>query len=196
MLLGSFLSAPLASAQQFLLDVGKPDFDVLPSPDVGGNTGEKTFRPKDWLEAEVEFTVEKSSDDSVKFADKVTVRWFVAVENPDGKGHILLKKEVDHINVPIGEPVYSSVYLSPMSIIRLTGSDNAGKSLVESVGGEILINGAAPVKNSGFFSSKGKPGWWTKGGLSAFASVPLLSKNETPFKLLWWDRYAEIEDRK
>lgn len=181
-------------AEQYKLDVDKPDFDDLESPDVGGNTGRKSFDPKDWLESEVKFKI-KSSNPKEKFVDSVTVRWYVAVKNPEGKGYILLKKEINHVNVPVNEEVYTSVYLSPKAIVRLSGSERAGKSILSHVGGEILVNGTIPVDKTGYFTSKDKPGWWLKPGLTAMADIPLLDKSETPFNFLWWDRYAEIKPR-
>ena len=185
-------SASSLMAQQYKLDVDKPDFDSLESPDLGGNTGDKKFKAKDWLESEVKFKIE-ASNDKEKFVNSVTVRWYVAVENPDGKGFLLLKKEIQHVNVPVDEDIYSSVYLSPNSIMRLSGRDRAGKNTLSHVGGEILVNGTVPVGNSGYFTSKDKPGWWTKPGLTSFDEIKLLNKSETPFKALWWDRYAEIK---
>ena len=183
-------------AQAYKVEVSKPEFDDLPSPEVGGNTGKKNFKPKDWLEAEVKFKIEASSK-KIKFVDRVTVKWFVAVENPDGKGYLLLEKEVNHVNVPVGEDVSASVYLSPTAVKRISGGERAGKSILSHVGGEILVNGAQPHNKDGrYFTSKGKPGWWTSGQLSRYDKIPLRNKNETPFKFLWWDRYAEIEERR
>lgn len=195
LLLGVASSASPLLAQKFKVELDKPDFDDLPSPEVGGNTGKKNFKPKDWLEAEVKFKVVSSQKD-LKFVDRVTIKWYVAADNPDGKGYVLLEKEINHINVPVGEDVYSSVYLSPMAVKRISGNDRAGKSILSHVGGEVLVNGSKPEGNSGYFSSKGKPGWWTSGKLSRYNKIPLRNKNETPFKFLWWDRYAEIEERK
>ena len=195
LLLGVFALSTPAMAQRYKVEVDKPDFDDLQSPEVGGNTGKKNFKPKDWLEIEVKFKV-ISSTKSVKFVDRVTVKWYVAAENPDGKGHVLLEKEINHINVPVGEDIYSSVYLSPTAVKRISGRERAGKSILSHVGGEILINGNQPEKNSGYFTSKDKPGWWTSGKLSRYDKIPLLNKYETPFKFLWWDRYAEIEERR
>lgn len=185
-------SANSAVAEKYKLDVDKPDFDDLESPTVGG--GEKSFKPKDWLESEVKFKI-KSSNPKETFVNSVTVRWYVAVENPTGKGYILLKKEIEHVNVPVDEDVYTSVYLSPNSVKRLSGGERAGKSILSHVGGEILVNGTQPVDNTGYFTSKDKPGWWTKSGLTALNDIPLLNKSETPFNFLWWDRYAEIKAR-
>ena len=184
-------------AQKYKVDIDKPDFDDLQSPEVGGNTGKKNFKPKDWLEAEVKFKI-TASDPKIKFVNRVTVKWYVAAKNPapGGKGFVLLEKEINHINVPVGEDLYSSVYLSPTAVKRISGGDRAGKSILSHVGGEVLIDGSKPEKNSGYFTSKGKLGWWTSGKLARYDKIPLRNKNETPFKFLWWDRYAEIEERR
>ncbi len=90
LLLGVFALSTSAMAQRYKVEVSKPDFDDLQSPEVGGNTGKKNFKPKDWLEAEVKFKVIASSD-KVKFVDRVTVKWYVATKNPDGKVFVLLE---------------------------------------------------------------------------------------------------------
>ena len=85
------------------------------------------------------------------------------------------------------------MYLSPNTLKRVTGSDTAGKSSVDRVAVEVLINGRAVAAES----SKGKPDWVTSGSLSDQSRrFPLLNKVETPFKMLWWDRYAEIEEQR
>lgn len=195
LVLGVMSVANPALAQVGKVSLDKPSFDNLPSPDVGGNTGKKNFKPKDWLEVEVKFKVEMPRNYKEKFVDRVTVKWYVAFDDPrGGRKPVYIEKEVNHVNVPVGEDVYSSVYLSPAAVKRISGRDNAGKRIVKSVGGEILINGQAAVDRTGLFSSTGKPGWWNQ--ISRYDKIPLRNKNETPFKFLWWDRYAEIEERR
>ena len=184
-------------AQAGKVKASDPKFDNLQSPEVGGNTGRKSWKPKDWLEAEVKFKVEMPKSYKQKFVDSVTVKWYVAIKNPVGKGYMLMEKEVVHVNVPVGEDVYSSVYLSPSAILRISGSDRASKRVISHIGGEILVNGTSIASDKGrFFSSESldvrKP-WWSSGSLSRYDRIPLLNKNETPFKFLWWDRYAEIK---
>ena len=119
------------------------------------------------------------------------MKWYIAVKNAEKSGTFLLfTKDIDYVNVPVSEEVYCSVYLSPSSIKRLTGFDRAGKSAVEYVGYEVLINGEKVAQET----SKGKPGWWNAASdkISRSDKVPLLNKAETPFAPMWWDRYAEV----
>ncbi len=196
-LLSALLVLGVVSTSSLMAQTGKvkldsPKFDNIPSPVF--NTGKnKNFKPKDWLEVELKFSVEMPRTYKQKFIDRVTVKWYVAIEDPEGgRKPVFLQTEVNHVNVPVGEDVYSSVYLSPAAIKRITGRDRASKGIVKSVGGEILVNGQPAYKNSGMFSDKGKVGWWNQ--LSRYDKIQLLNKNQTPFKFLWWDRYAEIEE--
>ncbi len=168
----------------------KPAFDDLPSPQFSGGK-EKSFKPKDWLEIEAKLKISLSPEPPSKTCDKITVKWYIAVKNPDKPSTmLLLTKEVEHVNVPLEEEIYCSVYLSPASIKRLTGSDKGGKSAVEYVGYEVLVNGEKKVEET----NKLKAGWWNipSDKIARSETVPLLDKTETPFSIMWWDRYAEV----
>ena len=193
--LAAILSSATLNAAEQKATIGKIDFDAIPSPVVSVGK-DKNFKPKDWLEAEAEITIPAASPEQKKigFIDQVTVKWYVAVKGVEGaKGPVKLMKDITHINVPVDEPFYSSVYISPNLFKRLTGKDRAGKDALEVVGIEVLINGV----KAGEGTSKMKEGWWNSPSLSDQSSkFPLLNKNETPFKMLWWDRYAEIAEDK
>ena len=171
----------------------KPTFDDIQSPEfmtAGGK--QKRFKGKDWLEIEIKLNLPSSgAKGKGKVIEKLTVKWYVAVKNPDKAGTtLLLTKEVEHINIATDEDVYCSVYLAPVSIKRLTGFDRAGKNAVEAVGYEVLIDGT----KIGAGTSKFQPGWWDKlsDKIARSETVPLLNKSETPFQAMWWDRYAEV----
>lgn len=184
------ISSPLAEAQKYDVEAGKPEFEDLLSPDNGNS--KKGFKPKDWLEIEAGIKVKMNPAPPSKTADKITVKWYVAVVNPDKQGtYLLLTKEITHVNVPLDEEVFSSVYLSPASVRRITGTDRAGKSSVYLVGYEVLINGEKRISAS---SDKSKQEWWntTSDKISRTEVVPLLDKSESAFANMWWDRYAEI----
>jgi hypothetical protein len=182
-----------ANAQSYKVKGDKPKFEDLTSPDLGAS--KSGFKPKDWLEIEAKIKVEMSPAPRSKTADRILVKWYVAVENPDKQGtYLLLTKDITHVNIPLGDDVYSSVYLSPSSVRRLTGGDRAGKSMVFMVGYEVLINGVKVAEET----STGKAGWWNTASdkISRSETVPLLNKNETAFAHMWWDRYAEISREK
>jgi hypothetical protein len=167
-----------------------PEFDDIPSPQFAG-VKNKRFTPLNWLEIEARLNLDMSPMPATKTCDKLTVKWYIAVKNPDKPGtFMLLSKEVDHVNVPVGEEIYSSVFLSPASLRRITGGNNGGKNSVEFVGYEVLVNGEKKAEGT----NKGKPGWWNAASdkISRSEVVPLLNKNETPFRDMWWDRYPEI----
>jgi hypothetical protein len=191
-------ASPSLHAQQSAvkIEVEDPKFDDLQSPEVGGNTGEKNWKPKDWLEVEVKVKLDARPMPKDEHLDTLTVKWYVAVENTNaergGAKYLLMEKEVTHVNVPVGEEFFLSCYLSPATVKRLTGKDRAGKSSVKAVGGEITCPGAvAPAR----FTSEGNVSdpWWMSATMQRTNKFPLLNKNETPFKGLWWDRYLEIQ---
>lgn len=191
-------SAPAAFSQVAVkIEVDNPSFDDLQSPELGGNTGKKTWKPKDWLEVEVKVKLDARPMPPDEHIDQLTVKWYVAVENKAGaRGaaeFLLMEKDVTHVNVPIGEDFYLSCYLSPATIKRLTGRNRAAKGSVKAVGGEITCPGAvAPARFSSEPLQPNNP-WWTSGAMQRTNKFPLLNKNETPFKALWWDRYLEIQ---
>ncbi len=186
----ALLSIASAHGQAAKVTGQKPSFDTLPSPEFSGGK-QKSFKPKDWLEIEASVKVMLSPEPKSKTCDRMTVKWYVAVKNPEKSGtFLLLTKTVDYVSVPLNEEVYTSVYLSPASVFSLTGSSKGGKQAVEYVGYEVLINGVKAAEET----SKGKPGWWNTAskGLARSESPPLLNKTETPFNNMWWDRYAEV----
>lgn len=185
------LSPTTALGQAAKVEGQKPTFDNLPSPEFAGGK-QKSFKPKDWLEVEAKIKIDLRPEPKSKTAEMMVVKWYVAVKNPEKSGtFFLLTKEITHVNIPLAEEVISSVYLSPASLRRLTGSDRAGKNAVEYVGYEVLIDGEVKAAET----DKGNAGWWktTSDKISRNATVPLLSKNETPFANHWWDAYAEIK---
>lgn len=192
--MGAALLIPGVSLAQGPAQVEAPVFDALPSPELNAGKN-KAFRPKEWLEVESKLKIpaQNAEQKKVGFHDEVVVKWYVVIKNQEGKGYWLLSKDITHINVPVDEDIYTACYLSPNTLKRITGNDRAGKSSVDRVGIEVLVNGT----KVGEQSSKDKPGWWaiSSPSIARTDKFPLLDKNETPFKALWWDRYAEIKEK-
>jgi hypothetical protein len=189
----SVFLAPCALRGETQVLADKPKFDDQMSPDFSGAKS-KTWKPKEWLEVETKIKVQMKPEPKSKTCERLSVKWYVAVKNPEKSGLLLkLVKEVEHVNIPLNEDVYCSVYLSPASIRRLTGMDRASKAAVEYVGFEVIIDGKVVASEI----DKGKPKWWTMPSdkISDSDTVPLLSKPETPFAHMWWDRYAEVKTK-
>jgi hypothetical protein len=184
-----------ANAQAYKVKASEPKFEELKSPEFNATSVRKSFKANEWLEVEAPFEVKMAPEPPSKTAERVLVKWYVAVEHPDRKGaYLLLTKDITHVNVPLNQEIFSSVYLSPGSVMRLTGGDRASKSIVYLVGYEVLING----EKVGEATSGSKVGWWNVASknISRSDTVPLLSKDETAFAHMWWDRYAEILQEK
>lgn len=184
-----------AFAQAAKATAEKPTFDDIQSPEFGGSGARKAFKPKNWLEVEAKINLAMRPEPASKMAERMTVKWYVAVKNPEKSGtFLLLSKEIQHANIPLSQDVYSSVYLSPASLQRLTGSDRAGKNAVEFVGYEVIVNGEVVGEET----SGSQVGWWKTASekISRSETVPLLDKSQTPFSNMWWDRYAEIYDER
>lgn len=179
-------------AQAVKVEAKQPAFEDMLSPQFSGGK-QKPSKMKSWLEIETGVTVQMSPEPKTSTVDRMTVKWFVAIQNPDKPGtYLLLTRDIEHVNIPLNEEVFCAVYLSPASVRRLTGSDRAGKGIVEAVGFEIHINGAKVFEET----TKFKVGWWNSPSdkISRSDAVPLLAKSETPFSAMWWDRYAEVLD--
>lgn len=172
----------------------KPTFEDLQSPEFTGGGKQHPFKAKNWLEIEAKLNIASGGAAKAKVCEHLTVKWYVAVKNPDKPGTmLLLTKDVEHMNIPYDEDVYCSVYLSPVSVKRITGSDRPGKGSVEAVGYEVLVNGVKVATES---AGRGKAGWWNEPSdkIARTETVPLLNKAETPFRAMWWDRYAEVSE--
>lgn len=176
------LPASFAMAQ-YKVEAEKPEIVKVLSPDLGGLSAKKDFRPKDWMEIEVKFKVEVPPADKkkIKFLDKVTVKWYIAVKNPEGKGFILLEKEVNHVNVPVGQDIYASVYLSPNSVMRLTGGDRINKADIKEAGGKswLTVNSQLRTQDFSVRTLKGSGG----AAVSFHAMIRFLCSTKTKLLL-------------
>lgn len=178
---------PVAASAATKVEVEKPKVDNIPSPSFAGVKGEN-WTPKDWLKIEARLRVAMIPAPKSKTCDSLTVKWYVAVENPDKASYYLkLVKEVQHVNIPLDSDVWTCVFISPASIRRLTGSDRASKNSVKFVGIEVVSEGEPAT------AAIGKDKWWAMPSekIAESSTVPLLSKAETPFAAMWWDRYIE-----
>jgi hypothetical protein len=157
----------VVTARDLKIDKISPSVNTSPEFSVR-NTTDKRAEYLKWLEIEVEFSV-----DRVELVDELTLEYLVEI---NGK---LCPGEITHVNIPKGKR-YSVMYVSPRSIDRLT----LNKPLTGGMIGNMWIK----IKKQG----------QTLAEKSLQAGIPknqqqfpglLVPKSETPFQVLWWDRY-------
>jgi hypothetical protein len=166
-----------------------PEASALLSPDFNTST-KKAYKPKEWVEVEAKMKILMVPEPKTKTCDQVTVKWYVAVEGPEKGGPVLMfSKDVEHVNVPVNEDIYFSIYLSPASLRRLEGEVRNPEKIVQHIGYEVLVNGTVVAKQT---TSRAKLDWWTSSKVTKSDVITLLNKSETPFSHMWWDRYAEV----
>lgn len=185
------LGSSLQAQQQIQLkvgdvDVGKMNYDAqkTPSFQAGGVKDKNIPNPRDWLELEVEFKVKGDPKTVVK---ELLFRYYIGFKDQTGAARILTG-DVKHINIVPGEDSYSSVYVSPSTLGEITGNFRRFQpNSVEAVGVEIIYNGVIVGGKSSMSGSRAK--FWESAGTQA----GVLGKADTPFALLWIDRYSDVE---
>ena len=68
------ISMPHAAAQAYKVELEKPKFDDLPSPEFSGGKS-KPFKAKEWLEIEASMKVQMAPEPRSKTIDRILVKW-------------------------------------------------------------------------------------------------------------------------
>lgn len=169
----------------------------MDSPTIQAQTKDMRFKPKAWAYLEAAIKVDARDTVTKKaplFLNDLKVKFYVAVKTPADErpiGALLLTKEITYVNVPVGETFYVCVFLAPSSVKRLTGGDSVLVSLFEKTGVSISYG----EQNIYPDSKSKKKQWWESEKLIPSGNYPLLSKNQTPFMMLWYDRYPEVSPK-
>lgn len=178
-----------AQAQLKVGDVklSKVALEVQKTPDfqAGNVKGKNIPNPRDWLEIEYEFEVAGDPKNVIK---ELMFRNYVALNSSTGTAKVVVSGDVKHVNVVPGEKYFTVAYIAPSTIGEVTGEyRNFQPSGVVGAGVEVFYNGVIVGGESTLSGSKAK--FW-----EALSPQPgILSKLDTPFALLWIDRYAEFD---
>ncbi len=198
-------SAQDAPKAEKLVDIKDIKIQVQKTPDFAlkGGTTDKRVRPKDWIEIEPEFkTLKSASDKKAEVAPELTFKYYVFLNTMSGvkENARILTAEVIHTNVPLDEVSHSVVYISPSTILRVTGKPEGNASLVTAYAVEVTKGG----ETVGFFSKLGgssfnspndpKAKWW-ESKTAPQQEPALLAKVQTPFAPLWGDYHADVKPK-
>ncbi|MEM7386438.1 MAG: Amuc_1102 family pilus-like protein, partial [Verrucomicrobiota bacterium] len=140
---------------------------------------DKPVKAREWIEIEVPFSLKASPKPKDGFLDSVTVDFYVVL----GSGKKAVEKgSVIYKNVPVGEPVFGVMYISPDAWKRALGKSKVSSGDIAGVGIEIQVGG----KMVGFSTKGLKKGAWRS---MEATSGALMSKSDTPFAVAFIDRY-------
>ncbi len=143
---------------------------------AGGETQAKRYQLGTWIEIEVEFS-------SSAPAAEIAFHYNVAIA---GK---LLTGDQTLEDVPAGQSLFTVMYVAPRTITALLKGQPVTVTALQNAQVTIQRPGvAAPLATK----------YLKEGGANFFAQaqqIPgfVLSKSQTPFANLWWDRYETVK---
>ena len=179
---------------------------VQKSPDfLVKNVKDKKWSPRDWLEIEIPFVAEYMSAKGKreKVVPELTFEYYIYLDAKSKENARVLTATLNHVNIPAREKVASVVYVSPDAILRLTGEKRADDRQVRYVGvvvkfgGKDLMVWSSDGKKWDKSSKRAKPKfWWDSDKAPAVDASALLSKEKTPFAILWPDYHVRVAGSK
>lgn len=151
------------------------------------NVGEKRWRPKKWLELDLEFEIRLPASEGGRSGtlDSMTVNYYLAFNatSKDGKREVL-KGSFNYVDIPAGETNHALAFVSPASLRNILQRDGfTAASDIQGWGYEVLVGGERVAGDS----SLGGGPWWEKADALNISEGSLLMKQETPFAILWGD---------
>lgn len=193
------------SAKAFTFRGGKKiKQEDIPSPDLTVKGINKAFKPEKWVNFEVE-NFQMDVNDRARqvlnigkkdlYMGPIQVSFYLHVPDPNaatpGKNMILISKTVTYLNVPINKPTNFNVMLSPVTVANLTGG--TGNFRPKRMGFEVKYNDSVIYR---WTDESALQDWWNISSPTVTkdsGKYALLNKDETPFSMLWYDRYPAIK---
>lgn len=169
------------------VDIKAPKISNIQTPQFqAGNVPDKSWRPKDWLEIDMEFDIKLTQAAGGRNGSlaSMTVNYFLGLngQTADGKFQVL-KGSFTYVDIPAAEKCHALAFATPATLRRVLQKDGftAGSDL-RAWGVEVLIDGQRVAGES----STSKP-WWEDTVKLAINEDALLAKKDTPFAILWGD---------
>jgi len=186
---------------------GKTEFTIkkiepalVEAPQIAGGAYRKQQpgggRPVPWLEVDLTFERDELSKDAPKFADDITVNFYILLNNAAGtpdKQSTLLTGSATLSDVPFGKGLHAAAFVSPQTLARYFEGKvpasvqqaviDVGVTISNSTGLVAMASSKNPE-----VARKGK-GWWeAESGMTTVAGR-ILEKSQTPFAPFAWDYY-------
>ena len=192
---------------------GKPEFSIkkidaafVETPQISAGSYRKqqpgAARPVPWLEVDVNVERDEVSKEAAKFADDVTVNFYILLNNAalqQDKQPTLLTGTTTLSDVPYGKGMHVAAFVSPQSIARYFDgkAPTTAQQAVVDVG--VTISNATGVvaissSKSTEVAKQGK-GWWESESGMTKVTGRVLEKSQTPFAQLAWDYYLPSKSK-
>ncbi|MBE7495740.1 MAG: hypothetical protein HS117_12385 [Verrucomicrobiaceae bacterium] len=169
---------------------GTPDFSA-------GNVNMKRWRPKKWIEVDVEFDIKVPQDAGGRKGSysglQMNMYLVFNARTQDGK-YEAAKATVTLNNIPAAETCHALLYVSPASLRSILQKDNFTAADISGWGVEFVVDGQTIAGDGNPKPTAGNV-WWTKTDNFAFRSDAILAKSETPFAILFGDYDVEAKTK-
>lgn len=188
--------APADGKARIIVDIKKVDVKEQPTPMYNaGNVADKRWRPKNWIEVDVEFEIklppEAGGRDGTFPAMQMNVYLPLQHMTKDGK-RTVLQGSLELVNIPASETCHALAYVSPATMKLITQKNTMTVSSdVQGWGVEVVID----AERRAHAASVGKDPWWEKTENFSIMTGAVLSKSMTPFSILWGDYDVQVKPR-
>lgn len=168
-----------------------------PTPQFSaGAVKEKRWRPKNWVEMDVEFAIKLPADAGGNKGsyNGLKMNLYIALQHRNKEGKIeVISGTYDLENVPAGEDCHFLAYIPPATMKLLFQKDQVTVSSDVSQWGVEFYADGQRIEGK---SSVGNDPWWeTKKDSFVFYSDMLLHKSKTPFGILWGDYDVPVKGK-
>ncbi|MBL9133293.1 MAG: hypothetical protein JNG86_18930 [Verrucomicrobiaceae bacterium] len=171
---------------------GTPDF-------AAGNVTLKRWRPKKWMEIDVEFDIKVPQDAGGRNGSysglKMNVYVVFNAQTKDGKFEAA-KASLNLSNIPAAETCHALAYISPASLRSILQKDNFTPADVKGWGVEFVADGQTVAGDGNPKPTSGNI-WWSGPAAEKFAfrEGVILAKSESPFAMLFGDYDVEAKTK-
>jgi len=169
------------------VDIKQPKLNPIQTPQFNaGNVPDKNWRPKTWLEVDMEFDIKlpQAAGGRNGSLPLMTVHYYLATAGmtKDNKRQVL-KGSLTYSDIPAGEKCHALAFVTPATLRRVLEKDNFTGSDIVGWGVEVVVDGTVVAGDS---SGGGK--WWeTSADKMSISEGSVIAKLDTPFAILWGD---------
>lgn len=176
------------------VDIKPLKFTNVQTPQFqASNVPSRNWRPKDWLEIDMEFDIKLPTTAGGRNGSlsSMTVNYYLAMSttSKDGRRQVI-KGSLEYVDIPASERCHALAYVSPAMLRRILEKDTFQPSDVTGWGVEVIVEGQ---RVAGDGSIKGP--WWEKADGLSINDNTMLPKKDTPFAILWGDYDVGVKNK-